>query len=119
MFMYSVVPASSFDGPTDKPLDCREGFYREEPGGNCLPSCYTWLQNPKAVSITIDVVLFITAFVGFWAAVAVIVISLLRRKRMYVSQCAHDCVGVIGRQGGGKAPPPPPLFFGGGRFSQA
>lgn len=73
-----AVPMNS----TSTQLPCSEGFYREDPSSICVPSCFSWLQYSKAVSISIDVMVFLTAFLGFGAAVAVIVVSFLRRKRM-------------------------------------
>ena len=63
-------------------LECSEGFYREKSSILCTPSCYTWLQYRKGLSTFLDVVLIIAALVGVISAVAVIVISFMRRKRM-------------------------------------
>ena len=65
-----------------EPLQCREGFFRQDPSSFCEPSCHSWLQYPKAESIFIDVVVFLTAFIGFVVAIVVLVISVVRRKRM-------------------------------------
>ena len=63
-------------------LECSEGFYQENGSSICTPSCYTWRQFSKTVSILQDVIIFVSAFIGFVAAVAVIVISCLLHKRM-------------------------------------
>ena len=63
-------------------LKCSEGFYRENNSIACQPSCHAWKLYKREVSIFIDVVVFISAVIGFLAAVAVISISCLVHKRM-------------------------------------
>ena len=69
--------------PTREPLlQCSEGFFRKGSSGGCMPNCFSFLQYKKGVSIFIDVVVFISAFIGFFTGLSVIVISCLRFKRM-------------------------------------
>ena len=84
----TAAPTESSELSTSKPLECREGFYREDPSSAsdvCLPSCHSWLEYSKQLSIFIDVVIVLSALIGFVVAILVLVISILRRKRMYVN----------------------------------
>ena len=73
---------SSEDSAAVKTLECTQGFYRENGSSVCIPSCHAWTEYEPTISIVIDVILFMAALVGFLAAVAVLVISVVRRKRM-------------------------------------
>ena len=63
-------------------LECTKGFYQENISSVCQPSCYTWIEYSEGLSIFSDVVVFISAFMGFVAAIAVIILSCLRHKKM-------------------------------------
>ena len=62
--------------------ECSEGFYRENGSSICIPSCHTWLQYSRGLSISYDVVVFISAFIGYLISTVIIVLSYLVRKRM-------------------------------------
>ena len=62
---------------------CREDFFRDPSlGGICVPMCPAWKQDSKAISITFDVVAFTSNFIGLVTAIAVLVISIVRRHSM-------------------------------------
>ena len=73
---------NSEDSATVKTLECTQGFYRENESSACIPSCHNWTEYESTATIAIDVIVFIAALIGFLAAVAVLVISVVRRKRM-------------------------------------
>ena len=63
--------------------NCSNGFYHENNSTICVPDCYTWTQySSRSVSISVDVITFISSFVGFMASITMIVISLFKRKIM-------------------------------------
>ena len=61
---------------------CRESFFHEQQYNICVPSCPSWRQEPAAISILIDVVVFLAYFTGFVAAIAVLIISIIRHDSM-------------------------------------
>ena len=63
-------------------LQCSKGFYQDNSSNVCIPSCYTLVQFSENISIFFDVMIFLSAFIGFLAAMAVIIISCLAHKRM-------------------------------------
>ena len=65
-------------------LQCQEGFSCSTVGNTslCLPVCGSWKQYPDGVSLAIDVVIILSASIGFVASIAVLVISCIRWKRM-------------------------------------
>ena len=67
---------------TAKILECSRGFYQENGSQICIPSCYSWTAYGKTLSISVDVMLGVTAFIGLLSAIAVLVISGLRHHRM-------------------------------------
>jgi len=73
---------SSEDTVTEKTLECTQGFYRENGSSMCIPSCHMWTELEPTVSIAIDVIVCFAALTGFLSAIAVLVISIVRRKRM-------------------------------------
>ena len=73
---------SFLNGTSVAVLDCSDGFCQENGSSICIPSCYTWTQFSKGLSIFRDVVSFTFAFLGFVVAAAIIVISCLVHKRM-------------------------------------
>lgn len=66
-------------------LECREDFFREEHFNICVPICPAWRLNNKATTIAVDVVIGISYTSGFIAGIVIVVISVLRKKTMYVS----------------------------------
>jgi len=63
-------------------LVCSDGFFREENSSICLPSCHSWYQYSREVTIAADVVVVLSAVLGFSVAVIAIVLSCLCHKRM-------------------------------------
>ena len=63
-------------------LECSEGFYRVNGSDVCTPSCHTWTEYSKDLSIFVNVVVCISAVAGFLVSVADIVFSCLSYKRM-------------------------------------
>ena len=63
------------------PLECREDFIRDE-SGICVPSCSSWREFSDAEVVVTDVFIAVSAYIGFFSALAVLVISLFRFKRM-------------------------------------
>ena len=63
------------------PLRCAKGFYYNS-CGVCLPSCHTWVQFSRDVSIAIDVIIFMSVFTGFVVGLVVLVMSILRQNQM-------------------------------------
>ena len=49
-----------------------------------MPTCPNWRQDPKEISITVDVVVFLSYFTGFAVSISILVISVLRHKSMLV-----------------------------------
>ena len=65
-------------------LDCRENFFREQEGGLCFPKCEKWQEFSPSEVMATDAIILLSAAVGIIAAVAVIIISIIRYKSMYV-----------------------------------
>ena len=65
------------------PLECSDGFYRENGSQICIPSCYSFRLYGKKLAITVDVIvcLFIIVIGGIVSA-AIQIISCLKPKRM-------------------------------------
>ncbi len=63
-------------------LTCREDFFREEDLGICVPSCYTWKEYPNRASLIMDVVVFISSFIGLVSCLVLIIVMLIKHKRM-------------------------------------
>jgi len=62
---------------------CRDDFFHDPSlGGLCVPMCPVWKQDSTAVSVIFDVVSFISNFIGLVAAIAVLVISVIRYHSM-------------------------------------
>jgi len=70
------------DTATVKTFECSQGFYQENGSSVCIPSCYTWTQYEPIVSTAIDVIVLLSVLVGFFAAITVMILSIIRRKRM-------------------------------------
>ena len=65
-------------------LQCQEGFScsAEKNASVCLPVCGSWEQYPHNTVVAIDVVVIISAVIGFVSSIAVLVISCIRWNRM-------------------------------------
>ena len=65
-------------------LQCQEGFSCSTVGNTslCLPVCGSWEEHPHDVVLAIDVVIILSAAVGFVASIAVFVITCIRWERM-------------------------------------
>lgn len=81
---------------TGGPLECREDFFREEHFNTCVPICPNWKQDNKATAITLDVVIIISYTSGFVIAIAIVIISIIRRDSMCVriSEVAKGELGI-------------------------
>ena len=75
-----MISESQRDAQT--PLDCSEGFYRDDSSQICVPDCYSWSQYDRNLTVAITAVVIFLAVVGSTAAVSILVISCLKRKRM-------------------------------------
>ena len=67
---------------TSELLDCREDFFREGDSKLCVPSCYTWKEFTPTETIIYDVIILLSAIVGFISGLFIMVISFIRFKRM-------------------------------------
>ena len=65
-------------------LQCQKGFScsAERNASVCLPVCGSWEQYPRSTVVAIDVVVIISAVIGFVSSIAVLVISCIRWNRM-------------------------------------
>ena len=63
-------------------LPCQENFFRPEELGICVANCHTWSEFSQSVRVGTDMVILLTAIIGFITGLAVITISLLRFKKM-------------------------------------
>ena len=65
-------------------LQCQEGFSCSTVGNTslCLPVCGSWEEHPHDVVLAIDVVIILSAAVGFIASITVFVITCIRWERM-------------------------------------
>ena len=50
----------------------------------CLPVCGRWAQYPRGTVVAIDVVIILSAAICVIASIAVLVLSCIQWKRMYV-----------------------------------
>ena len=73
---------TSLNTSTSELLDCREDFFREEDSEICVPSCYTW---KTLETITIDVLMLLSAIVGFIFGLVVLVIIIVHQVQKNVS----------------------------------
>ena len=71
-----------FHTETQRFFSCRENFFREPTFNICVPHCPDWKQDPVEISITVDVVVFLSYFSGFVASIAIIIISIVWHKAM-------------------------------------
>ena len=65
-------------------LQCHEGFscIAVSNASICLPVCRSWEEYPRATVVAIDVVVILSAVIGFVSSIAVLVISCIRWNRM-------------------------------------
>ena len=65
-------------------LQCHEGFscIAVNNASICLPVCGSWEEYPRATVVGIDVVVILSAVIGFVSSIAVLVISCIRWNRM-------------------------------------
>ena len=77
MFTTTTTPAQGL-------FPCRDSFFREEGSEICVPSCGMWHEYSDSEVIATDVVIGLAAGIGFLSGLAVITISFIRFKRMYV-----------------------------------
>ena len=82
IFYFAENQPSLLNETTVAVLECTEGFYQENSSNICTPSCYTWKQHNKVLSIFLDMMSLTSSLIAFLAAAAVIIISCLVHKRM-------------------------------------
>ena len=78
-------PSASVPEPVNcSTLQCQEGFSCSVVGNAsvCLPVCGRWEEQSRSTVVAIDVVVIISAVIGFVSSVAVFVISCIRWDRM-------------------------------------
>ena len=80
--MYVCIASEDVQNGTKKLLECREDFYREEGSRACFPSCYSWKQSSREATVARDIILLISAIIGVISALAVMIISVIRFKKM-------------------------------------
>ena len=80
--LYFIGNENFLNGTTVTVLECSEGFYQENGSSVCTPSCYTWTQYSKELSLFLDAVSIIFTLIALLGALAVIIISCLVYKRM-------------------------------------
>ncbi len=62
-------------------IQCREGFYIVN-DTKCLPSCHSWSSYSQVDITTSDVLIILSAVIGFSASILAIVLSCLCHRRM-------------------------------------
>ena len=82
MYMHYLITAS--DVCT---IECNDQFYCSN--NFCKPHCARFRDYSKEVTVAIDVMIIIGAIVGLLGGIAVLIISVIKRKRMYVYICMH------------------------------
>ena len=63
-------------------IECNDQFYCSN--NFCKPHCARFRDYSKEVNVAIDVMIIIGAIVGLLGGIAVLIISVMKRKRMYV-----------------------------------
>ena len=63
-------------------IECNDQFYCSN--NFCKPHCARFRDYSKEVNVAIDVMIIIGAIVGILGGIAVLIISVMKRKRMYV-----------------------------------
>ena len=64
------------------PLECSDGYYRENGSQICIPSCYSWHQYERRVSLAFDVVICLSAVIGGIAGILILIIAGFRPKKV-------------------------------------
>ena len=83
MYVNILIGISQSNGTASTELQsCREDFFKEEDSGLCYPSCQSWSEFTPSETIATDVVICLSAVIGFFSAIAVIMISIIRFDRM-------------------------------------
>jgi len=65
-----------------KTINCTQGFYQEKGSSVCIPSCHNWTKFEPNTSKAIDGIVLSSILVGLFAAITVIVFSVIRWKKM-------------------------------------
>ena len=63
-------------------LPCEENFFRENGSDTCVPECGVWSEYSYVDLVVTDMVILVSAVIGFVSSIAVLVISCIRYKRM-------------------------------------
>ena len=63
-------------------IECRDDFYKDSEMCTCKPRCDRWEQHPHSTVIVADVIVIISASIGLLAGIAVLILTLMRRKRV-------------------------------------
>ena len=79
---FFFVTADKSNATSAVPFECSDGFYRENGSQICTPSCYSWHQYEKELSLSFDVSVCLITIVGTIAGTAILIIACLRPKRM-------------------------------------
>ena len=77
-------PMARLAGQVNCSIQCQEGFSCSTVGNTSLslPVCGSWEESPRGVVLAIDVVIILSAAVGFIASITVFVITCIRWERM-------------------------------------
>ena len=68
-------------------IECNDQFYCSN--NICKPHCARFREYSKEVTVAVDVMIIIGNIVGLLGGIAVLIISVMKRKRMYVCICMH------------------------------
>ena len=79
MLLVSVFFITASDVCT---IECNDQFYCSN--NFCKPHCARFRNYSKEVNVAVDVMIIIGAIVGLLGGIAVLIISVMKRKRMYV-----------------------------------
>ena len=71
-------------------LSCQENFFCDVQSQHCFPQCPEWSLFPSAVAKSADHVTIIFGLMGLIAGMVVLVVSGLRRRKVWVTQIAID-----------------------------
>lgn len=63
-------------------LTCQEDFYLDEDLQSCIPSCPGWSQHDEVTRAAIQITIIISSTIGFVVAIAVLILSIIRRNSM-------------------------------------
>lgn len=65
-------------------MSCSEDFYFEESKNYCVPDCYSWTSYSPVQTRAVDAMIIISCCVAILSITAVLIISCIRRKTVYV-----------------------------------